>query len=232
MVYPDGGFRRAIQYVIHRMRRLPEDPRKVARGVFAGCVIGFLPLPGIQFLAAWGLAVLMRGNVLAALLGTFNSNPITTPFFAVMSLSLGHWMLGVESNLTPREVGRGFAHAGRDIWHNVVALFTSDVTRWDGLLQFWNDIYLPYFIGALGPALVLSLMFYYLTISLVEAYQHARANKSKERSEKRHKLRATIAEAAARLLPKAEGKAEVEKNDVSAAKAPPEPEGGKAPDQP
>jgi uncharacterized protein (DUF2062 family) len=228
MVYPDGGFRRAIQYVIHRMRRLPDDPRKVARGVFAGCLIGFLPLPGVQFLAAWGLAVVMRGNVLAALLGTFNSNPITTPFFAVMSLSLGHWMLGVESNLTPREVGRGFALAGRDIWHNVVALFTSDVTRWDGLIGFWHDIYLPYFIGALGPALVLSLMFYYLTISLVEAYQHARANKSKERSEKRRKLRATIAEAAARLLPKTDGKGE---GDSASAKAPPEPEGGKSPDQ-
>lgn len=228
MVYPDGGFRRAIQYVVHRMRRLPDDPRKVARGVFAGCVIGFLPLPGLQFLAAWGLAVVMRGNVLAALLGTFNSNPVTTPFFAVMSLSLGHWMLGVESTLTPREVGRGFALAGRDIWNNIIALFTSEVTHWDGLIGFWHDIYLPYFIGALGPALVLSLMFYYLTISLVQAYQHARETTSKERSEKRHKLRVTIAEAAARLMPKAD-RAETEAAPVAPS---PEPEGGKAPEHP
>ena len=229
MVYPDGGFRRAIQYVVHRMRRLPDDPRKVARGVFAGCLIGFLPLPGVQFLAAWGLSVLMRGNVLAALLGTFNSNPVTTPFFAVMSLSLGHWMLGVQSTLSPKEVGRAFGLAGRDIWNNFIALFTSDVTRWDGLARFWHEVYLPYFIGALGPALVLSLMFYYLTISLVQAYQHARANKSKERSEKRHKLRATIAEAAARLMPRADARTEAE---AAPDVPPPEPEGGNAPKQP
>ena len=230
MVYPDGGFRRATQYVVHRMRRLPDDPQRVARGVFAGSLIGFLPLPGLQFLAAWGLAVVMRGNVLAALLGTFNSNPITTPFFAVMSLSLGHWMLGVKSRLSPKEVGRGFADAGRDIWHNVVALFTSDVTSWDGLLRFWHDIYLPYFIGALGPALVLSFLFYKLTIPLVRAYQHARDNKSTERSEKRRKLRATIAEAAARLMPKADGKADAA--EASDPQATPGSEGGNAPDRP
>ena len=228
MVYPDGGFRRAIHYVVHRMRRLPDDPRKVARGVFAGCLIGFLPLPGVQFLAAWGLAVLMRGNVLAALLGTFNSNPITTPFFAVMSLALGHWMLGVESTLSPKEVGRAFGQAGGDIWHNFIAIFTSDVARWDGLVTFWHDIYLPYFIGALGPGLFLSLVFYYLTIPIVQAYQHGRASKSKEQSEKRYRLRATIADAAARLL--AKGDAAGRDADGAAPHKPAE--AGKAPEQP
>ena len=100
MVYPRGGFGRAIRYVMHRMRRLPDSPHRVARGVFAGCLIGFLPLPGLQFLGAWGAARLIRGNVLAALLGTFNSNPITTPFFAVGAISLGHWMLGVDTPLS------------------------------------------------------------------------------------------------------------------------------------
>ena len=69
-VYPRGGFKRATRYVVHRMRRLPDQPHRVARGVFAGSFIGFLPLPGLQFLAAWGAARLIRGNILAALLGT------------------------------------------------------------------------------------------------------------------------------------------------------------------
>ena len=56
-VYPRGGFKRAIRYVTLRMRRLPDQPHRVARGVFAGSVIGFLPLPGLQFLAGGAQAI-------------------------------------------------------------------------------------------------------------------------------------------------------------------------------
>jgi uncharacterized protein len=204
MIYPKGGFGRAIRYVMHRMRRLPDSPHRIARGVFAGCLIGFLPLPGMQFLGAWGFARLIRGNVLAALLGTFNSNPVTTPFFAVGAISLGHWILGGNTPLSSEAIGAAFADAGSDIWRNFTAIFTHDVAHWGGLLQFWRQIYLPYFIGALLPGIVLSLVFYYLTIPLVQAYQNARAAKSKEQSEKRGRLRAALLEAASRLKPKAD----------------------------
>ena len=204
MVYPQGGFKRATRYVIHRMRRLPDSPHRIARGVFAGCLIGFLPLPGMQFLGAWGFARLIRGNVLAALLGTFNSNPVTTPFFAVGAITLGHWMMGGQTPLTSEAIGAAFAHAGTDIWQNFKAIFTHDVAHWGGLRQFWRQIYLPYFVGALLPGIVLSLVFYYLTIPLVEAYQKARAARSKEQLEKRGRLKAALMEAASRLKLKAD----------------------------
>ena len=38
---------------LQHLRRLPDQPHKVARGVFAGSLVGFLPLPGLQFIAAW-----------------------------------------------------------------------------------------------------------------------------------------------------------------------------------
>lgn len=193
MFYPTGGFRRATRYVVHRMRRLPDRPHRIARGVFAGCLVGFLPLPGIQFLCAAGLAWLMRGNILAALLGTFNSNPITTPFFAVGAISLGHWMLGIDTPLNAEAIGDAFGRAGAELWHNFLAIFGPERMHWHGLAQFWSDIYVPYFIGALGPGFLLSLMFYYITIPLVEAYQKARAAKFKERSEKRLLLREKLA---------------------------------------
>lgn len=204
MIYPKGGFGRAIRYVMHRMRRLPDSPHRIARGVFAGSLIGFLPLPGMQFLGAWGAARLIRGNVLAALLGTFNSNPVTTPFFAVGAISLGHWMLGGDTPLSSEGIGAAFASAGSDIWRNFKAIFTHDVAHWDGLLQFWKQIYLPYFIGAVGPGILLSLVFYYLTIPLVEAYQKSRAARSIEQSEKRGRLKAALMEAALRLKPKSD----------------------------
>lgn len=200
-VYPQSGYKRAMCYVMHRMRRLPDQPHRVARGVFAGSVIGFLPLPGMQFIFAWGAARLVRGNVLAALLATFNTNPVTTPFFAVLAMSLGHWMLGIEAPLNAEYIGTAFVNAGRDLWLNVTALFGPERAHWDGLLQFWDEIYLPYFIGALGPAFLLSTMAYIVTIPLVQAYQAARAAKSRERGERRSLMRALLADAANPLTP-------------------------------
>jgi uncharacterized protein (DUF2062 family) len=181
------------------MRRLPDSPHRIARGVFAGSMVGFLPLPGLQFIAAWLASRAVKGNLLAALLATFNTNPITTPFFAVLAMSLGHWILGIQKPLSPEYIGMAFANAGADLWFNVKATFGPQHARWDGLLQFWHEIYVPYFLGALGPGLILSALFYWLTIPLVVAYQKARDAKSKERSERRHRLRETIAAAAARL---------------------------------
>ncbi len=205
MVYPQGGFRRATQYVLHRMRRLPDSPHRIARGVFAGSMVGFMPLPGMQFIAAWLASRAVNGNLLAALLATFNTNPITTPFFAVLAMTLGHWMLGIQKPLSPEYIGMAFANAGSDLWFNVKALFGPEHTQWDGLVQFWQEIYLPYVLGALGPGFVLSALFYYLTIPLVTAYQKARAARSAERSERRRKLRETLEAAAARLKTLGEG---------------------------
>jgi uncharacterized protein (DUF2062 family) len=160
-----------------------------------------LPLPGLQFIAAWAASRAINGNLLAALLATFNTNPVTTPFFAVLAMTLGHWMLGIEKPLSWDYISSATEQAAGDLWFNFTAIFTADVTRWDGLYQFWHEIYWPYFIGALGPGIILSLIGYYITIPLVEAYQKARAAKADDRKEKRSRLKATIAEAAARLRP-------------------------------
>lgn len=211
MVYPKGGFKRATRYVLHRMKRLPDQPHRVARGVFAGSLIGFLPLPGLQFVAAWIAARIANGNLLAALLATFNTNPVTTPFFAVLAMTLGHWIMGIEAPLTAEYIGRAFADAGGDLWYNVMALFGPEKARWGGLIKFWHEIYVPYFIGALAPGLIISAIGYYITIPLVEAYQKARAAKAKERGERRRKLRDMLAEAAVRLKARAEEEAAAEK---------------------
>lgn len=199
MVYPRSGLKRATMYVIHRMRRLPDTPHRVARGVFAGSLIGFLPLPGLQFVAAWAAARLVNGNLLAALLATFNTNPITTPFFAVLAMTLGHRIMGIDAPLNADYIGAAFAGAGRDLWRNFLAIFGPESTQWAGLIRFWHEIYVPYFIGALLPGIVLSAIFYYITIPLVGAYQRARASRARERGERRRDLRRMLAEAAQRV---------------------------------
>jgi uncharacterized protein (DUF2062 family) len=189
MVYPVGGFLRATRYVLHRMRRLPDPPARIARGIFAGFLIGFLPLPGLQFVVAVVLAWMIRGNIFAALLGTFNSNPVTTPIFGVVSIGLGHRILGHETPLTAEAVAVAFLDAGKDLWSNFIAIFGHGSLQLESLIQFWHTIYVPYFIGSLIIGLVGSLLVYYPTLLLVGAYQKVRVLKAGERLEKRRLLK-------------------------------------------
>jgi uncharacterized protein len=172
--WPRGGWGRAINYVRLRLRRLPDSPEKIGRGVFAGSFVAFLPIPGFQFIAGGLLAWVMRGNVPSSLLATFLSNPVTTPFVAVGSIALGHWMLGIHNPLTPEMIGQAFGQAGGEIWHNIRAIFTPEQAHWDKLADFWSDIYWPYFVGSLAPGVLIGLVMYTLTVPLVRAYQAAR----------------------------------------------------------
>ena len=93
-IYPRGGWKRAASYVGHRLRRLPDPPHRIARGIAAGVFVCFTPYFGFHFFLAAGLAWVMQGNVVAALLATFFGNPLTFPIIAAISLELGQWMLG------------------------------------------------------------------------------------------------------------------------------------------
>lgn len=180
-VYPRGGFKRAIRYNWHRLRRLPDPPHRIARGVFAGTFVNFPPIFGFQIVAAAGLAYLMRGNILAAILATLLSNPVTTPVIALVSLELGHWMLGTPEGVSLNGVFAAFAGAGGDLWHNFLAIFTQESAHWEGLLRFWNHIYLPYLVGSILPGIACSLALYWLTVPALTAYQALRRRRLQKR---------------------------------------------------
>jgi uncharacterized protein len=177
-VYPRGGFRRAAAYLWHRLRRLPDPPHRIARGVFVGTFVNFPPIFGLQLLAAAGLAFAVRGNVLAALLATFLSNPVTTPLIAVVSLRFGHWMLGTSGSLSMPGLFAAFAGAGAELWHNVQALFGPEVAHWDGLALFWERIYLPYLLGSILPGLVVSAGLAWASLMLTRTYQAMRRRRA------------------------------------------------------
>ena len=173
-IYPKGGIKRALAYLWHRLRRLPDPPHRIARGVFVGTFVNFPPIFGIQMPAAVLLAWALRGNVLAAVLGTLLSNPITTPLIALVSLNLGHWMLGTPETISLNAVFAAFAGAGQDLWHNMGAAFTQETAHWDGLILFWHQIYFPYLIGSILPGLATSALFAWATVPLVTAAQALR----------------------------------------------------------
>ena len=174
-IYPRGGWRRTFDYVKHRIRRLPDTPEKIARGIWAGVFVSFTPFFGLHFLFAALVAKIMRGNILASLTGTFFANPLTYLPIAAISLQTGHWMLGVR----PREdleagLGAQFARAWGDLWHNLKALFGPERMHWEGLAGFYDEVFLPYLVGGILPGIVVASGCYYLTLPLVAAHQKRR----------------------------------------------------------
>ena len=174
-LWPRGGWGRAAQYVKHRLSRLPDNPHRIARGIFAGVFVSFTPLYGFHFIAAALIAKLMRGNILAALLSTFVGNPVTFPFIAAMSLKLGHWMLGTrfEEGHADTLVTK-FSDAFGDLWHNIGAIFTDERSHWGGLITFYSEVFLPYLVGGILPGLVAGMIAYYVTLPIITAYQNRR----------------------------------------------------------
>ena len=195
LFWPRGGWARAATYVSHRLRRLPDDPHRIARGVFAGVFVSFTPLFGFHWFLAALIAWASRGNILAALLATFAGNPLTTPLVAWSSVELGHWILGYPSGISLREIGDAFGYAGAELWANAKAVFTADITHWYRLGNFIRTIFLPYLVGGIIPGLVVSLGFYYVTIPIVHGYQKLREVKLKERIERVRAAKAARSEA-------------------------------------
>ena len=202
-LWPRGGWGRAALYVKHRLRRLPDTPRKISRGIMAGVFTTFTPFYGLHFFVAAGVAVILRGNVMAALLGTFFGNPLTYVPIAVVSLNLGHFMLGTEMRGSVDENIFGkFFRAGEDLLWNAWYAVTGTPVDWTATQIFWNDVFLPWLVGGLVPGIFTGIAAYTISLPLIEAYQRRRRGQIKA------KLDEIRRKAAERAVAKAERKAD------------------------
>ncbi|WP_224816965.1 DUF2062 domain-containing protein [Hasllibacter sp. MH4015] len=187
-LWPRGGWLRAAQYVQHRMRRLPGTPEQIARGVFAGAVTVFTPYFGLHFVIAALLARMMRGSIIAALLATFIGNPLTYVPIAIISLNLGHFMLGSRPTVGVNDsLFARFGNAAGDLWHNFKAMFTDEVAHWRELEIFWDTVVWPWTVGGIIPGLVCGIVCYYLSVPVIRAYQKSRAARLRKKMEKLRK---------------------------------------------
>ncbi|GGG72055.1 hypothetical protein GCM10011415_20050 [Salipiger pallidus] len=178
--WPRGGWARAARYVQHRLHRLPDPPEKIARGVFAGVFTTFTPFYGLHFVVAAAVAWMVRGNVIAALLGTFFGNPLTYVPIGIASLRTGYWLLDIDRSAPHhRNLLESFAYAGGDLKDNVLAWFTGEPTNWSHLNAFYHTVFYPYMIGGILPGIITALVCYYLTVPVIRAYQNHRKGKLK-----------------------------------------------------
>ncbi|WP_116597970.1 DUF2062 domain-containing protein [Primorskyibacter marinus] len=200
-LWPRGGWGRAAQYVKHRLRRLPDSPEKIARGIFAGVLTTFTPFYGMHFVVATLLALTVRGNILAALLGTFFGNPLTYLPIAVISLKTGNFLLGNRHHPASADhewLGRKFVGAAADLKNNLVAVFSDKTADWHNLSRFYDDIFFPYLIGGILPGICAGLVAYYLSVPVIRAYQKRRTSKLRAKLESLRKKAAAKADEAAK----------------------------------
>jgi uncharacterized protein (DUF2062 family) len=181
-LWPRGGWRRAAEYVRHRIRRLPDTPEKIGRGVWAGVFASFTPLFGLHFVIALLLAKVIRGNLLASLIGTFFGNPLTLVPIGLVAMNLGYFLLGSRPEAgVLAELPEVFAAAGQDLWRNIAAVFGRGEADWAGLAAFWDEVFLPYLVGGAIPGAVVATACYGLTVPLVRVHQARRKKRLAER---------------------------------------------------
>lgn len=175
-IYPKGGWARAFHYVKHRVRRLPDSPERIARGIFVGVFTSFTPFFGLHFVVALILGRIINGNLFASVIATFFGNPLTFVPIAYSSLKTGYWLTGMNANAdhVRHSLGEMFYGAGHDSWFNFKALFNYKTPEWAGLAEFYNDVFYPYMVGSLIPGILTGLVCYYLSVPVIRAYQKRR----------------------------------------------------------
>ena len=93
--WPKSGFKRAFNYLMQRLARMPGSDYSLAAGFTAGAIVSFTPFVGFHFVLAAFLAVALRGNVLISAVGTLVGNPWTFPFLWLAAVKTGQWVLAI-----------------------------------------------------------------------------------------------------------------------------------------
>ena len=166
-LWPHIGWRRLGIYLVKRVTRLPGTPHSIAAGFACGTAISFTPFLGLHTLLSILLSFPLRGNYLAAVVGTLVGNPWTFPVIWVMTYQLGHFLLGsAPSEMAPLEEPELTSR-----WHELKGLI-------------W-----PMTVGGVPLGALAGLLVYFPGVRMVAAYQEARRRRRERRqAERRGKL--------------------------------------------
>lgn len=157
-VWPRHSWARSSRYFGKRVLRLTATPHSIAIGFAAGACASCTPLIGFHFLTAFAFAFIVRGNMIAAALGTSLGNPITFPFIWAFTFKIGQWVLyGRAPDADPHAVQQQI-HSG---------IFETSL---DTLLPLLK----PMFIGAIPMGLSIGFVSYFIVYKSVEVYQRRR----------------------------------------------------------
>ena len=186
LLLPKKGWRRALDYFIHRVKRIPDTPHKIAVGIATGVFCSFTPFFGLHFFLAAFVAYIFKGNIVAALFGTFFGNPVTWPFIASFSVKLGQIILGYPVTNFETFLDH-FVEASDATIQGVKSLFGYGESDWALLYGFFRELFLPYFIGGFVLGLIAALFTYFVFRPIIYAYKVTRKKKKYKKFNKNSK---------------------------------------------
>ena len=147
------------RYWLAKIKRLKGTPSSVASGIACGVAVSFTPFVGAHFVLAMSSAWVLRGNIVAAALGTAFGNPWTFPFIWLSVLYTGKIILN--------EGYEGIADV------NFVKVFSK---AFDALVNldfgvFWADVWPilhPMIIGCIPYVLISWWLSYVMIKNILE----------------------------------------------------------------
>ena len=146
---------RIISYYKLKLARLPASPHAVASGFACGSMVSFTPLLGLHFILAIVFAYLIRGNIVAALLGTIVGNPVTFPFIWGLIYKVGAFVISTKHIEFNNEIN-----------------FNMIITQ-------TYEIFLPMLLGGAILAIPVWLITYILTHSFISSYKKSKIKKNR-----------------------------------------------------
>ena len=136
---------------IRKLFAIQDSPESIACGMGVGVFLGFTPLYGLKTLLALLLAILLRGNKIAAVIGV-NLHDVVLPLVPVvlgMEYELGFWLLSRPHHLP----------ASLDLIH----LRPHEWLRWTTFF----DVGMPMLVGSLMMGIPFGFAAFFITRSLL-----------------------------------------------------------------
>ena len=149
-------FKRFIAYYWLRLARLPGSTYAISAGFACGSMVSFTPLLGLHFFLAVIFAFFIRGNFIAALLGTAIGNPISFPFIWGLIYNVGAFVTSKSSISLQSKISV------------------------DLILNETYEVFIPMLIGGAIIAIPVWLLTYFIIYSLIASYKKTKKNKKND----------------------------------------------------
>ncbi len=146
---------RIISYYKLILARLPDSNYAISSGFACGAMVSFTPLLGFHFVLAVVFAYLIRGNFIAALIGTVVGNPLTFPFIWWLIYKIGTYVTNIKLEKITHEI------------------------NFDMIVNQTYEIFFPMLVGGVIIAPLVWIITYYIIYSFIASFKKRRNKKNK-----------------------------------------------------
>ena len=133
---------------------MPASNYAISSGFACGAMVSFTPLLGFHFVLAVVFAYMIRGNFIAALIGTVIGNPITFPFIWGLIYKVGTFVTNIKLEKITHEI------------------------NFDMIVNHTYEIFFPMLVGGIITAPLVWIISYYVIYSSIASFKKRRNKKN------------------------------------------------------